>query len=276
MNRRALFVIAVVIALACLATAQTKITGTAQCAKPDPMNTVPIADRPNHAYAISPNAQDVILMMGWTNLKLRRFEEAGYYFNRALTIDPKTEEARLGAGFVALETGRGNLDLHTLDALREKRGNDPAVKLLVAGALVRLGKDMEAAVLFKELRDDRDYGQSAQAALEEMFGLRGFNDPIPTQLAPLVKPAQTQVRFRASQGAIWRQSGAGWEQFYVAGVNLGPAAPGYYPGAPPNEGDTYKDWLYKAGQLNANTVRAYGLMHPAFYRAFRHHLSDLA
>jgi tetratricopeptide (TPR) repeat protein len=222
------------------------------------------------AYSISPNAQDVILMMGWTNLKLRRFEEAGYYFNRALSIDPKTEEARLGAGFVALETGRGTMDLTVLQSLLERRRNDPSVKLLVAGALVRLGRHMEASALFKELRDDKDYGKAAQAALDDMFGLLGFNDPIPDRLAPLSKPAQTQVRFRASEGAIWRQSGAGMEKFYVAGVNLGPAAPGFYPGAPPTRGDTYADWLRLARQMNANVVRVYGLMPPGFYRAFRH------
>jgi len=228
-------------------------------------------DKFSRAYNISPNAQDVILMMGWTNLKLRRFEEAGYYFNRALKLDPKTEEARLGAGFVALETGRGTMDLAVLQALLDRRRDDPSVKLLVAGALVRLGRHMEASTIFKELRDDKDYGKSAQSALDAMFGLAGFNDPIPDRLAPASKSAQTQVRFRAAEGAIWRQAAGGWEKFYVAGVNLGSAAPGFYPGSPPTRADTYADWLSKAAAVNANTVRAYGLMHPAFYRAFRHH-----
>ncbi|HEV2021392.1 MAG TPA: hypothetical protein VGQ94_02590 [Terriglobales bacterium] len=226
------------------------------------------------AYNIKPNALDVILMMGWTNLKLRRFEEAGYYFNRALGIDPKAEEARLGAGFVALETGRGTMDLTVLSDLLQRRRNDPSVKLLVAGALVRLGRDMEASVLFKELRDDKDYGKAAQASLDEMFGLLGSSDPIPGQLAPLSKPAQTQVGFRASEGAIWRQAGGEWEKFYVTGVNLGPVAPGFYPASPPNRYDTYANWLRMASQTNANTVRAYGLMHPAFYRAFRHQRNE--
>jgi hypothetical protein len=104
-----------------------------------------------------------------------------------------------------------------------------------------------------------------------MFGLAGFSDPIPSQLAPLAKPTQTAFRFRASEGAIWRQGGAAWEKFYVAGVNLGPAAPGFYPGAPPTRADTYANWLRLAGEVNANTVRVYGLMPPAFYRALRHH-----
>lgn len=223
------------------------------------------------AYNISPNAQDVILMMGWTNLKLRRLEEAGYYFNRALAIDPKTEEARLGVGFVALETGRGTMDVTVLSDLLQRRRNDPSVKLLVAGALVRIGRPMEAAVLYKELRDDKDYGRAAQAALDDMFGLAGSSDSVPSQLAALSKPGQTQLRFRASEGAIWRQGGAGWDKFYVAGVNLGPAAPGFYPGAPPNRADTYANWLRLAAEANANTVRALQLMPPAFYRALRHH-----
>jgi tetratricopeptide (TPR) repeat protein len=231
-------------------------------------------DKFTQAYNIKPNALDVILMMGWTNLKLRRFEEAGYYFNRALAIDPKTEEARLGAGFVALETGRGTLDLRVLTDLLQRRRNDPSVKLLVAGALVRLGRDMEASVLFKELRDDKDYGTAAQAALDEMFGLLGSTDPVPSQLATLSKPAQTQVAFRASEGAIWRQAGGAWEKFYITGVNLGPVAPGFYPAGPPNRYDTYANWLRLARQANANTVRAYGLMHPAFYRAFRHQRNE--
>lgn len=231
-------------------------------------------DKFTRAYGISPNAQDVILMMGWTNLKLRRFVEAGYYFNRALAIDSRNEEARLGAGFVALETGQGTLDVRVLDELRRRRPNDPSVKLLVAGALVRLGRDMEASVLFKELRDDKDYGTAAQAALDDMFGLAGSTDPIPTQLAALSKPAQTQIPFRASEGAIWRQAGSSWEKFYVTGVNLGPVAPGFYPGHQPDRYDTYADWLRLARQANANTVRAYGLMHPAFYRAFRHQRSE--
>ena len=230
-------------------------------------------DKFSRAYNIAPNAQDVILMMGWTNLKLRRFEEAGYYFNRALKLDPKTEEARLGAGFVALETGRGSMDERVLSELLARDPDNPNKKVLVAGALVRIGRHLEAAALYKGLKDDKDYGRTAQSALENMFGLVGFNDPVPDRLTPANKSAQTQVRFRASEGAIWRQAGSAWEKFYVVGVNLGPAAPGFYPGAPPTRADTYADWLSKAAQANANTVRVYGLMHPAFYRAFRHHRS---
>src|SRR5579862_6770624 len=38
--------------VAASASAQTKITGTIQCAKPDPQNAIPVGDRPGHAFAI--------------------------------------------------------------------------------------------------------------------------------------------------------------------------------------------------------------------------------
>ncbi len=39
--------------LAAGADAQTKITGTIQCAKPDPMNAVPVGDQPGHMFMLA-------------------------------------------------------------------------------------------------------------------------------------------------------------------------------------------------------------------------------
>jgi tetratricopeptide (TPR) repeat protein len=223
------------------------------------------------AYEIAPNSVDVIVMMGWSNLKLRRMNEAEFYFHRAIRIDARTEEAQMGAGFVALETGRGTIDAAVLRRIMEGRGADPNLMILSAGAMQRQGEYFEAAAVYQELRNDRHYGHSARAALEEIFGIKGFNDAIPTELAPLDPPAETQLRFRAGEGSIWRQGKDGWERFYVAGVNLGPAAPGFYPGDPPNDGAMYSAWLRQADQMNANTLRLYTLLPPAFYRAYRHY-----
>ncbi len=53
MLRRILVASVVVLFYAAAARAQIKVTSVGQCAKPDPENTIPIADRPNHAFAIS-------------------------------------------------------------------------------------------------------------------------------------------------------------------------------------------------------------------------------
>ncbi|MBZ5565050.1 MAG: hypothetical protein LAP13_21845 [Acidobacteriia bacterium] len=43
----------VVFALAAVASAQTKISGTLQCGKTDPVYTIQVGDRPNHSFGIS-------------------------------------------------------------------------------------------------------------------------------------------------------------------------------------------------------------------------------
>ncbi len=53
MLRKILFTSVIVLFCAAAASAQIKVTSVGQCAKPDPENTIPIADRPNHAFGIS-------------------------------------------------------------------------------------------------------------------------------------------------------------------------------------------------------------------------------
>ncbi len=53
MRVRGLLVFLLATALATAAAAQTKISATEQCAKPDPMNTIDVGDRPGHALVIA-------------------------------------------------------------------------------------------------------------------------------------------------------------------------------------------------------------------------------
>ena len=53
MKIRFLLVLVMAICLVSTATAQTKASGTLQCAKADPVHTVEIADRPNHSFVLS-------------------------------------------------------------------------------------------------------------------------------------------------------------------------------------------------------------------------------
>ncbi len=53
MKVRFLLVCAIVLALAAAAAAQNKLSGTAQCGKPDPQHLVPVGDRPNHSFMLS-------------------------------------------------------------------------------------------------------------------------------------------------------------------------------------------------------------------------------
>ena len=53
MRIKTFFLCLIVFALAAAASAQTKISGTAQCGKPEPQSAIQVGDQPNHSFAIS-------------------------------------------------------------------------------------------------------------------------------------------------------------------------------------------------------------------------------
>ncbi len=52
MRLKILFTLLIVFVLAAVASAQNKLSGTAQCAKPEPTYAIQVGDRPNHSFAI--------------------------------------------------------------------------------------------------------------------------------------------------------------------------------------------------------------------------------
>lgn len=219
------------------------------------------------AYHISPNSLDVILMMGWTQLKLKHYEESRFYFTRALRIDPRTWEARLGLNFIALETGRGHVNRGEVEAILRRNPDDPAARILLASALVHEGKNEEAVAIYRGLINDPGYGHAARVALEELTGVAS---PVGVSfsLAPAARPPEVSVPFRAADGGFWQKQGGKWQSLYVNGIDLGPGAPGYFPGSPPVENSVYTTWIADVAKANANVIRAYTLLPPAFYAAF--------
>lgn len=228
----------------------------------------------DHAYAIAPNSMDVVMMEGWTNLKLNRFEDSRMYFDRVLRNNPSLEEAQIGSAFVAMETGRGKLDYRILVKYLGKRLNDPNVAILVAGALLQDGRTFEAADMLYRLQNDPNYGEAALISWKRIFGLEDSNDPAPTSLPKRPKAPQLQTAYRAANGAMLALDGSQWKKFYINGVNLGPGAPGFFPASPPHSVKQYATWLEDSEKLGANVIRAYTLLPPAFYRAYKKHLDQ--
>ncbi len=58
-----------------------------------------------------------------------------------------------------------------------------------------------------------------------------------------------------------------WKKLFVAGVNLGSAKPGSYPGELSITKQEYLRWFQYISDMNANTIRVYTLMMPVFYEA---------
>lgn len=228
------------------------------------------------AYEIVPNATDVLLMLGWTNLKLHRFEEARVYFDRTLKIDSRIEEAEIGASFVALETGRGTLDLKVISHILDERPDDANLHILAAAAVAQAGDNLKAAEIYRSLLKNASYGRAAEAALRDLYGLGGTMNPVPDALPPVQKPAQVQVKFRAADNSLWRSGNNGWEKFYLTGINFIPAAPGLNAATDPADMEFYSRWLKQAVILGVNTLQVNSLLPPAFYRAYLHDAGQMA
>ncbi len=224
-------------------------------------------DQFQRAYAIAPNSTDVLLMMGWSNMKLHHFEEARFYFERALRIDPRITEARLGLSFVVLETGRGTIDINAMSTVLKERPKDANFQIVAAGALVEQGQNLQAAEMYQGLLGNSSYHRAADSALRVLYGV-DEGEALPGGLTPVNKPAQVQMPYRAAENALWQQTNSGWQKFYLAGVNLVPATPGLTPGMAPTEPIFYTRWLQQASELGANTVHIYSLLPPGFYRAY--------
>lgn len=88
---------------------------------------------------------------------------------------------------------------------------------------------------------------------------------------PYAKPATPRVPARTAgeRFEIATDQGDGWRRFYVKGINLGAALPGKFPTEFPPDDSTYARWLALMAAANANTIRLYTILPPAFYRAFK-------
>lgn len=223
------------------------------------------------AYEIEPNSSAILVLMGWNNLKLRQYDQARENFGRAARLDPKLIEAQLGLAYVNLETGQGEAPVAGIQALLEQDPGNRDFQLAAAVAFRQAGQNLPAVEIFHKLESSSRYGDVARKNLLEMYGLEGLDEPIPSGLPPLARPSQLQPDFRVNGNYLQHRAGGSWKPFYVKGVNLGPAIPGAFPSEPPVRADKYQEWLSHIAQMGANTVRAYSLLPPAFYRALKIH-----
>lgn len=67
------------------------------------------------------------------------------------------------------------------------------------------------------------------------------------------------------QFSIYRESG--WENEFLEGVNIGAAKPGYFPGELGITEEDYLRWFGYISEMNAEVIRLYTTLEPAFYDA---------
>ena len=102
---------------------------------------------------------------------------------------------------------------------------------------------------------------SAPAAATAVPSAETSPSPMPT---PSYKGPVSRVEGKSF--LVRTESGA-FEPFFVKGVDIGAAKPGFWPGEFGITQEDYARWFTYIGQLHANTIRVYVPQMPAFYDA---------
>jgi len=225
------------------------------------------------ASADRPDSVGVVTLLGWSYYRSGEYGLAEQSFRRATALDPKLEEARLGLAYASLANDRPTVALPLLEELIPKRPEDAELHLARAEARFKQGENFAAAAAYRDLIQR---GLGAATARERLLALYGYPpyaslDDLPRELPPMSRSPSLVFDFRTRGNYFEVRDGAGWTRTYLKGVNIGPARPGEFPSTPPLDTATYREWLDQIGRMNANVVRAYTILPPAFYRALRIH-----
>jgi Flp pilus assembly protein TadD len=228
------------------------------------------------AIRLDPGHGDARAALGWARYRLGDFAGAGEAFGEAAAREPRRVDAWTGLGYARMQAAD---EAGAREAFAKARALAPADADVLKGTALldlRTGKPAEAAALLRTVVEKLPQDEEARAALRRALAGSGAlvdRRPRPTLLdargtAPPDAPAPPlQVPFRAGAKYFERRSGDGWQPILVKGVNLGVALPGRFPSEFPEDEALYRDWLGRIRAMNANVVRLYTLLPPAFYSA---------
>jgi len=200
--------------------------------------------------------------LGWQAYRRGDVAQAESRFAAADSACPNLPAAQTGLGFVRLRQGdAAGAERRFTAALRgDAASGDTWYGLGLARD--RAGKRAQAVAAWRQaLVVAPAYGDALDALLAA-----GVDSGVP--LPPALPPA-VPVPARAIGEQFDIRVGDAWRPFYVKGVNLGAALPGKFPAEFPPDDSTYARWLGLIAAANANVVRLYTILPPAFYRAFK-------
>lgn len=159
--------------------------------------------------------------------------------------------------------------LPLLEELVAKGSSDRDVNLALARTYRVVGRNLDAAKTYRAMLQ-RTPGETQ--AVEGFLGIYGYPDyrpDLPLTPPPRPRPAERQMLYRTHGEYFQALQGEEWQTVYLTGVNLGPAQPGEFPSTASRDFGTYYEWMEEIGAMNANTVRIYSILPPAFYQALR-------
>ncbi len=76
---------------------------------------------------------------------------------------------------------------------------------------------------------------------------------------------ETKLAARAGENYLQLYDGESWSDCMIKGVNVGTSLPGRWYTQFPADRELYRSWIEDIAAMNANTIRIYTLLDPAFY-----------
>ncbi len=200
---------------------------------------------------------------GWQVYRRGASAAAASRFAAADSLCPGDHAAQVGLGFALLRQGQVR---HAAERFSRAVATDSADADAWYGlglARARLGeRDRAVAAWRRALRLAPAYADAQQ----QLLGAGVDSGLVPP---PVPRPTEPRVPARTSGNGFEVRTPDGWRPFYVKGVNLGAALPGKFPSEFPTDDSTYAHWLRLIAAANANAVRLYTILPPAFYRALK-------
>ena len=209
-----------------------------------------------------PPATGALVDAGWKAYRSDSIAVAAEWFARADRACPAGLDARVGLGYAWLRLGVAARaeSLFTLVTVADSGYADAWQGLMSAA-----WRDGHRDVALRAARRVRVL-VPADADAKRIADALG---PPPTLAprAPRPRSARLLVQARTHGESFEIPVAGGWRTFYVKGMNLGVALPGRFPAEFPVDSLVYAGWLDSISAMNANAIRVYTILPPAFYRA---------
>lgn len=206
-----------------------------------------------------------LVARGWRAYRADSIAEAHARFTPAVRACPANVDARVGLGFAALRLGRLAEADSAFGAVTRTAANYADAWDGLAIVRNRQGNTAAAIEAWRRVVALDSTNRSARANLDRLapdWDREG--EPIVRR-----RSAELDVTMRVNGTRFELRTGAGWTPFFVKGVNMGLALPGKFPAEFSTDSTLYARWFAQIGEMNANTLRIYTILPPAFYRALR-------
>ena len=223
----------------------------------------------DRAYRLNPRNVQVNILLGRSHWQGGEFQQAEFYFARAHHFDLASEEAKIGLADSSLALEHAAEALPLFQELAPRHPDNKQIWRSLAAAYVLNGQNYQAAQTYRAMVTHDPEDENARSKFLALYGYPEYRPDLPLSSSPLPRPAALTVNFRTQGNYFQTWTGKEWRNIYLVGVNIGPARPNEFPPTASREFSTYFEWLRQIAAMNANTVRVYTILPPAFYQALK-------